>query len=182
MTPSNTINRQQFEQLVHLAQDLHDEALKCAEAGAFRAGFVMIGAALEGILLATVLSYEVELRAAGHWHNTKDVLRWDLGELLTVAENAGWLSEHAGGADPVTVGEAARSVKWVRNLIHPGRFLREVAPGSAVVDDERLFSGAYFLLDAAFDVSSTLLDALPDTRNDDRTVPPSVPPTQREKE
>jgi hypothetical protein len=39
----------------------------CAEAGAYLAGIVMIGAALEAMLLATATTFEAELRAEGIW-------------------------------------------------------------------------------------------------------------------
>src|SRR6185436_4020572 len=57
---------------------------------AFRAGCVMIVAALEAMLLLTACALEADLREKGLWLE-KPFLRWDLGDLLGIAAKAGWL-------------------------------------------------------------------------------------------
>jgi hypothetical protein len=151
-----------FDRLRHLVLELHEEAVVCARAGAFRGGCVLLGAALEGALLATAVTLESQLRSAGNWPKG-DPLKWSLGDLLTVGVRAGWFPETPNVPPgmvpiPTQLGDTLRFVQWLRNLVHPGKFLREAA---GVELDERLFSHAYETLDEAFDaVNAALLDAL----------------------
>jgi hypothetical protein len=113
------------------------EAERCEKAKAYLAGCVMLGSALETLLLLMVNVYHEEAAATGQVptkgkkvKKPKALLDWDLGELLRVAKAAKWLP--AGlelGAEwnsrKAEVGDHAEVVRMVRNLVHPGRYRKE---------------------------------------------------------
>jgi hypothetical protein len=120
------------------------------------------------MLLATALTFEVELAAADNWP-PRDPLRWGLDDLLGVAEHAGWFDGVDFGA--YTLAASARMVQWLRNLVHPGKFIREMPPGSSPpFDDEAAFQAVYAVLDAAFTATAALFDAMPETSDDVQAV------------
>lgn len=111
------------------------EARKCQEAGAYLAGCVMLGAALEANLIAMVDFHLNEVSACKKAPrrskgSVKKLLNWQLGELLGVASELGWLpASEPLGNDPKDwlVGDHAQVVRILRNLIHPGRYVKEYA-------------------------------------------------------
>lgn len=143
------------QRLIAFAGVAHDEALVCAKAGAFRAASVMVGSA---VVLATVATFESELREADNWRKG-DPLRWDLGDLLAIAVKAGWLPMLA-SREPLSLeegdlGDAVYWVKWLRNLVHPGAFVRELPP--ELEFGEPAFRNAYLVLEGLFDASARLM-------------------------
>lgn len=108
-----------------------DEAVKSAAAGAFYAATVMLGSAAEARLIERFLSYPAEtskalasMAGASKPRNT-DPLHWSLEHMLAVAEQAGWL----GVIEDDYVGANVRlwllSLRDTRNLLHPGRHVRD---------------------------------------------------------
>ena len=151
-----------LERLTELAVDLHNEALDCAKAGAYRAGCVTIGSALEAALLVTTVVFEDEIKARGLWPKGKP-LDWGLRELIPVATQARWFPERFPGTEAKFVelakaelGDALRWVKWLRNLVHPGAYVREMPP--SLHFGETVFQNAFEVLDGAFTVTAVLLD------------------------
>jgi hypothetical protein len=60
----------------------------------------------------------------------KPLLKWDLAELLTVAQKAGWLPSALDLKDDwnwrkAKVGDYAEVVRMMRNLAHPARYLKD---------------------------------------------------------
>ena len=127
----------EFNELLRLSRVYYREANRCREAKAYLAGCTMSGAALEALLLAMVNLYPSDVEAAGHLPNskgkTKPLLDWSLGELVEAAARAGWLPT---GLQPgaawstisARVGDYARVVQQLRNLVHPGRYVRDHSP------------------------------------------------------
>ena len=117
--------------LVTHAHFLRAEARRCAGAGAYLAASVMIGAALEAVLLATLLEFGAdELRAAGYWPTTKKGAparggpeSWGLRELIEAAWLAGWLDiyEHF----ELDGENDAQVIRALRNYVHPERFVAD---------------------------------------------------------
>ena len=106
------------------------EAERCEEAKAYLAGCVMLGSALEALLILMVDVYDEQAAATGRvpmkGKKPKPLLDWDLGKLLRVAKAAGWLPAKL---DPdkddwdgrkAKVGDYAEVARVVRNLAHPG--------------------------------------------------------------
>ena len=111
------------------------EAERCEEAKAYLAGCVMLGSALEALLILMVDVYDEQAAATGRvpmkGKKPKPLLDWDLGKLLRVAKAAGWLPAKL---DPdkddwdgrkAKVGDYAEVARVVRNLAHPGRYRKE---------------------------------------------------------
>ncbi len=108
-----------------------DEAIKSASAGAFYAAAVMLGSAAEARLLERFLNYpQKTAEALGHLPRTEkprnsDPLHWNLGHMLAVAEQAGWLGVIEDDDVGANVKPWLLSVRDTRNLLHPGRHARD---------------------------------------------------------
>jgi hypothetical protein len=120
--------RQPHARLLAHAHELRREAKRCADSDAYFAACVMLGAALEANLLATVLVCEARLRAAGVWPKGKgNPMRWGLGQLMELATDADWLGVFdVDGWEGENAGDA---LHYLRNGVHPGRFVRQIEPG-----------------------------------------------------
>lgn len=123
-----------------------EEASRAASAKAYTAGVILIGAALEGLLLIRCLrSKQKAIRAAGTLSRRQrplpsdDPTKWKFETLISTCLSAGWLprisTEYAQYA-PASLADILRNM---RNLVHPGRCMRE-SPWSET--DERDFKDA----------------------------------------
>ena len=96
------LNQEQFVRLAELAGVLRDDAEACARDKRWRAAALLIAESVEAALLGTIRCCEAELRAAGAWPTeTRPLHHLELGALLTVARDAGWLAPtlpHTGDA------------------------------------------------------------------------------------
>ena len=110
------------------------EAIRCEEAKAYLAGCVMLGSALETLLILMINAHDEEAERTGKIPTSKGkpkpLLKWDLGELLAVAKTAGWLPtglslNDAWNRRKAKVGDYAEVVRMVRNLAHPARYLKD---------------------------------------------------------
>jgi hypothetical protein len=146
-----SFDRETYLRLVDIAIDRHDEAKVCADAGAHVAACVLVGAALEAVLLVTAANAEPDLRARDRWPSG-DPLRWHLGRLLRLATEEGWFEP----TDDLALAEAADGVRYVRNLVHPGAFVREMPADMSVY--ERLARGVYRVLEHVFDASWAVVE------------------------
>ncbi len=90
----------------------------------------MLGATLEGSLLAMCDMFPGEAEAAisalpkerrpkGH------LLRWGLNHLIPIAQHACWLPVRERARGPHKIGDWVELLRDLRNLVHPGRHLRE---------------------------------------------------------
>jgi len=110
------------------------EAVRCEEAKAYLAGCVMLGSALETLLVLMVNVFPEEAAATGRLPKkdgkAKPLLNWDLSALLKVANAAGWLPSNLALDDEwcnrkALVGDYAEVVRMVRNLVHPARYRKD---------------------------------------------------------
>jgi len=110
-----------------------EEAFRAASAKAYTAGVILIGAALEGLLLARCLrSKRKAIRTASALpkkqrpQSPDDPTKWQFDALIRICLSAGWLprisTEYALYA-PAALGDTLRKM---RNLVHPGRCVREM--------------------------------------------------------
>lgn len=125
----------QSRELFNIERRYCCEARKCQQAGAYLAGCVMVGAALEANLMAMVTFHPDEVAA---WYmkrypkkkKVKGLLDWNLGELLDVANELGWLPLN-GMLDDDTknwpIGAHARIIQRLRNRVHSCRSLKDDA-------------------------------------------------------
>ena len=89
------LSKDEANELFRLYKFFIQEADRCKEAKAYHAGSVMLGSALEAILVLFVDMYPEESLATGECHKRDKkilpLLKWDLSHLLSVAKSAGWL-------------------------------------------------------------------------------------------
>jgi hypothetical protein len=152
----------QFKRVVELAGSYHEEAARCADAGAFYAACIMIGCALEAALLATAAIFENDLRQQDRWPTGKPLEKWDLSELTALARREGWLPALGSGEprdlNESEVGDAVEFVRWLRNLAaHPGRHIRDAAQ---VHLGEVAYRNAYGVVAAAFNETYEVIQSL----------------------
>lgn len=153
----------EFQRVVDLAGEYHDEAVRCADAEAFHAACLMIGCSLEAALLAMAVACEKELRAQDCWpRNKRPPERWNLGDLTELARKTGWLPALGDGQprdlNESEVGDAVEFVRWLRDLAaHPGRHVRE-APMINV--GEAAYRNSYSVLRAVFDETYNVIRSL----------------------
>ena len=108
--------------------------MKCEEAKAFLAGSVMLGSALETLLILMVNCYSEEAERTGVVPKKKGVVKplmdWTLADLLKVAKAAEWLPSGLNLEDDwdrrkAKIGDYAEVTRMVRNLVHPARYVRD---------------------------------------------------------
>jgi hypothetical protein len=128
------LSDEEHKELWRLNRFYWKEALRCEAAKAYLAGCVMLGSALETVLIIMVDLDADEVEKTGRIPTSKGkakpLLKWDLAELLKVAKAAGWLPS-ALDLDgdwnwrKAKVGDYAELVRMMRNLAHPARYLQD---------------------------------------------------------
>lgn len=125
---------EEHKELWRLQRFYWKEAIRCEGAKAYLAGCVMLGSALETILILMIDVHSEEAEKTGKVPNSrgrpKSLLDWNLVELLRVAKAAGWLPTALDLNDDwnwrkAKVGDYAEVVRRMRNLAHPARYLND---------------------------------------------------------
>jgi len=124
------VTGQRYDALLSLINRYHSEAKKAARARAYYAACVLIGSALEGSLLAmcTLRAKDVEHHLAGLAPNhrpPKAAQDWVLNQLLAVAAALQWLPARPNKYSRTRLADWAHLVRELRNLVHPGKHVRE---------------------------------------------------------
>lgn len=110
------------------------EARRCEGAKAYLAGCVMLGPALEALLILMIHVHSEGAEKTGkiptRKGRSKPLSKWDVIELLRVAKAAGWLPNAMDLNDDwnwrkAKVGDHAEVVRMMRNLAHPARYLHD---------------------------------------------------------
>lgn len=124
-----------FERLVQIVSFYRSEAERCRKTKSFFAGSIMLGAELEGLLLAMVELYSAEVQRSPltkeickeyDGRGKKSYYDWDLFGLLRIAKDMGWLPSGDGSTEEKAgIGDYAEIVRRIRNFIHPGFWARE---------------------------------------------------------
>jgi hypothetical protein len=126
-----TVTDQEERELHRLSRFYWKEAMRCEEAKAYLAGCVMLGSALETLLILMVNCYAEQAESTGQapkrGGRVKPLLDWKLAELLRVAKAANWLPAGLDLADDwdhkkARIGDYAEVVRMLRNLAHPARY------------------------------------------------------------
>ncbi len=112
ITPVPDIKFVKDSKLKNFASTAAQEACRCFDAMAFNAAAVMAGSATESVLLDLLLQNKSKLKTGG-----KPLEEWRLVDLITTALKLNLLGR--------ATGNLAQIVRQHRNLIHPGRSLRE---------------------------------------------------------
>jgi hypothetical protein len=132
--PFTTLTDEEEKELCRLQRLYWREALRCEEAKAYLAGCIILGSALETLLILMVNCFSDEADQTGkspvQKGKPKPLLAWDLAELLKVAKAAKWLPAALNQNDDwntrkARIGDYAEVVRMVRNLAHPARYLKD---------------------------------------------------------
>jgi hypothetical protein len=143
-----SLSDEKFRRLSKIAVRYEREAEKCASVRAYYAACIMIGGALEAILLQMCDLFEHEVAEAIPTLPRKPkgtIEHWGLDDLIRIAVAVGWLPLRRGPdlAEP-GVGELIDLLRRLRNLSHPAVHLREV-------DEVPLRAASYRVAYAIFD-------------------------------
>lgn len=117
--------------LASAVKHYENEAARAGSVGAYLAGALMWGAAAEGrLLLKCVLQPDVaasaRLTMAGERRpKSADPFTWTLEHLILVAAEAGWVSSLDDDDLVIVVEGLVHQLRALRNLVHPGRYVRE---------------------------------------------------------
>ena len=126
-----TLDDDEEKELLRLSSFYWREAKRCEKAKAYLAGCVMLGSALEALLILMVNIFDDEAERTGkiplRKGKPKPLLEWDLADLLKVAKAAQWLPATLDLNDywnerKARVGDYAEVVRQLRNLAHPARY------------------------------------------------------------
>jgi len=130
-----TLTEHEERELWRLYRFYWREAVRCEEAKAYLAGCVMLGSALEALLVLMVNCFDEEAANTGHvptkHGRPRPLLDWDLAQLLRVAKAANWLpsgvtvDKDDWKSRKAKIGDFAEVVRMVRNLVHPGKYRKE---------------------------------------------------------
>lgn len=130
-----TLTEDQERELYRLYRLYWLEARRCEESKAYLAGCVMLGSALETLLMLMINVYPEDAIASENapkrQHAPKPLLKWNLSELLAVAKATGWLpsaldvDKDEWSARKAKVGDYAELSRMIRNLIHPARYAED---------------------------------------------------------
>lgn len=134
MTTFTTLSEDEEKELYRLQRLYWREALRCEEAKAYLAGCVMLGSALETLLILMINCHADEADGTGKIPivrgKPKPLLKWKFIELLRVAKAANWLPSQLDLNDDwnsrkARIGDYAEVVRMVRNLVHPASYAEE---------------------------------------------------------
>ena len=159
---------EQARLLAQYAGDRMADAEACAEIERFYPACMMAGASVEAALLAQVLVFEPELRAAGLWKDGDDPLTWGIEPLIQRAVKLGWLPVTKGSVPNARItdvldgedGDAVRFIQYRRNVTgHPGKHVREVPWLTVGKTEWELVQG---IASIVFGHLNDALEALPD--------------------
>jgi len=133
-------NDKDFTFLLDLSERYDEEASNCKKNGQILAGCVMYAARMEATILAMALVHENEVIASETYRrkSERDLRQWGLKSLLDLSRELNWIpSSLAVGViarksdiEPDEalkrgdIGYFADVVREVRDMVHPGRYLR----------------------------------------------------------
>jgi hypothetical protein len=118
------------KRLIKLINGYDREVRRCAKVRAYHAACILLGAQLEGMLLAMCAMYPKEVRKwfaqqAPKRRPKTAIDQWRLDTLSRVARDLGWLPTRSNSRAPRKVGDWVDLLRELRNLVHPGKHLRD---------------------------------------------------------
>ncbi len=123
------LTQAQEKELYRLQRFYWAEAKRCEDANAHLAGCVMVGSAVECLMVLFTNIFFEEALATGKAPTRKNgkikpLLKWDLGDFFPVAKAANWFPETIKGKR-AAIRDSAVTLKQIRNLVHPARYLQD---------------------------------------------------------
>ncbi len=127
----------EFNELLRITRMYLKQAEKCEKGKSYLAGCVMVGAALEGLLVSAISMFPEEVKKSSKLPRdkkgqVKHVLDWKFSQMLMIAEDIGWLPRNLPPDDVfedenANIGDYAERVRIIRNLAHPPRYIKDHA-------------------------------------------------------
>jgi hypothetical protein len=139
--PITPLTNEEEKELLRLQRFYWKEAIRCEDGKAYLAGCLMLGSALETLLILLINLDAEEAEKTGKIPTLKGrqkpLLKWDLAELLAVAKAASWLPSALDLDDDwnwrkAKIGDYAEVVRMMRNLAHPARYLPAILKTTTV--------------------------------------------------
>lgn len=128
------LSTEQEKEILRVATQYKREAEKCFGAKAYLSGCVLMGAAMEAVLLSTANCFP-KIVASAKCAPKKDgkikrLDRWTFMDLLAVAKELNWLPSGLSLKDEwdsaqAGIGDYVEVVRQIRNLIHPVRYVND---------------------------------------------------------
>jgi len=152
------------QELIHsISVNYKREAEKCYKAKAYLSGCILIGAAMEGLLLVTVNCFDFLIHDVKSAPKVKGKIKklesWKLHELIKVAKELHWFSsglspdEQWNGAK-AQIGDYIEVLRQIRNLVHPARYANDMGKKKVT---KKYLESCFNILDAAVDQINALL-------------------------
>lgn len=131
-----------------------DEAERAGEAGVYAAACVFYCAAMETLLLIRCLrspakSY-AHAKKVSQRTPSRDPRSWTLEVLIKTCQSAGWLPPLESSIAIHSRVQLAHYLRQLRNLVHPGRMVRDRAWAPVGRDDYETAKAVYQVLEVAF--------------------------------
>jgi hypothetical protein len=131
---ATSMTKKQYTELMRITTLLENEANKCEKTGAYLAGCVMIGAALEASMIAVCECYFDEIPESLIPKRKKKnlpIIQWPFSDLIKIARELGWLPAglklgEEWDKKKAKIGDYAEVVRQLRNLVHPSRYIQDM--------------------------------------------------------
>lgn len=123
------------KEIQYLAFLYKEEAKKCYQNEAYLSGCILIGAALEALLLSTITTFPELARGAQCIPKSKGKIKkldkWSLGELIAVAKEVNWLPSELRLSNKwkiisIEEGNYFEVIQKTRNLVHPTQYVKRI--------------------------------------------------------
>ena len=153
------------DRIQNLAFEYRNEAEKCQSAGAYLSGCILMGSALEALLLTTINCFpQLVLKAKSVPKKNgkiKHFAEWGLADLIKVANELTLLPSGLSPNDDwntanAQIGDYTDIIRQIRNLVHPGRYLKEL--GWEKIPKEYL-EACFNIVDAASEYLSKVIES-----------------------
>jgi hypothetical protein len=123
------LTQAQEKELYRLQRFYWAEAKRCEDANAHLAGCVMVGSAVECLLILFTDIFFKEAIATGEAPTRKNgkikhLLEWSLADLFRVAKAANWFPETIED-EKAAIRDSSVTLKQIRNLVHPARYVQD---------------------------------------------------------
>ena len=158
------LSPEQEKEILRLATKYKGEAEKCFGAKAYLSGCVLMGAAMEALLLSMVNCFP-EIVASTKCAPKKNgkikrLERWTFINLLVVAKELNWLPsgllpEEEWNSANAKIGDYVEVVREIRNLIHPVRYVNDFGRKRFT---KKYLEACFKIVDAASDYLSSLIN------------------------
>lgn len=155
--------------ILQLAIKYKQEAKKCYKAKAYLSGCVLIGAAMETILLATANCFTGNVLSSRSAPKKKGKIKrldeFRFIDLIAVAKELNWLPSELSPKDDwnntkVKIGDYVEVVRQIRNLIHPVRYINDFG--------RKRVTKKYY--DACYEIVNTAVDHLDSIINNSLSI------------